>query len=105
MAVGVGADYGIYLVYRMREELRQGRDEAVAVRVALTTAGKATLFVASAVAGDYGLLALSWGFNIHIWFAILIVSAMLVSCLGALTLLPSLILTFRPRFIFRTSRR
>jgi predicted RND superfamily exporter protein len=104
MAVGLGADYAIYLVYRLREELDQSRDEALAVRTALTTAGKATLFVASAVAGGYGLLALSWGFNIHIWFAILIVSAMLVSCLGALTLLPSLILTFRPRFIFRRNR-
>jgi predicted RND superfamily exporter protein len=69
-----------------------------------TTAGKATLFVASAVAGGYGSLALSCGFNIHIWFAILIMSAMLVSCLGALTLLPNLILTFRPRFIFRRDR-
>ena len=105
MAVGLGADYAIYLVYRLREELDQSLDEAAAVRTALTTAGKATLFVASAVAGGYGLLALSWGFNIHIWFAILIMSAMLVSCLGALTLLPSLILTFRPRFIFRISRR
>jgi len=101
MAVGLGADYAIYLVYRLREELDQGVEEAVAVRTALTTAGKATVFVASAVAGGYGLLALSWGFNIHIWFAILIMSAMLVSCLGALTLLPSLILTFHPRFIFR----
>ncbi len=101
MVVGLGADYAIYLVYRLREELQQGRDEAMAVRVTLTTAGKATLFVASAVAGGYGLLALSWGFNIHIWFAILIVSATLTSCLAALTLLPSLILTFRPRFIFR----
>jgi hypothetical protein len=101
MAVGLGADYAIYLVYRLREELDQGIEEAVAVRTALTTAGKASVFVASAVAGGYGLLALSWGFNIHIWFAILIMSAMLVSCLGALTLLPSLILTFHPRFIFR----
>jgi len=104
MAVGLGADYAIYLVYRLREELDESHDEALAVRTALTTAGKATLFVASAVAGGYGLLALSWGFNIHIWFAILIMSAMLVSCLGALTLLPSLILTFRPRFIFRRDR-
>ncbi len=104
MAVGLGADYAIYLVYRLREELDQGHDETGAFRTALTTAGKATLFVASAVAGGYGLLALSWGFNIHIWFALLIMSAMLVSCLGALTLLPSLILTFRPRFIFRRGR-
>jgi predicted RND superfamily exporter protein len=104
MAVGLGADYAIYLVYRLREELDRSSDEAVAFRTALTTAGKASLFVASAVAGGYGLLALSWGFNIHIWFAILIMSAMLVSCLGAVTLLPSLILTFRPRFIFRRGR-
>ena len=103
MAVGLGADYAIYFLYRLREELQQGRDEAVAFRTALTTAGKATLFVACAVAGGYSLLALSWGFNIHIWFAILITSAMLTSCLGALTLLPSLILTFRPRFIFRAA--
>src|ERR1700730_12085455 len=104
MAVGLGADYAIYLVYRLREELDQSSDEAAAFRTALTTAGKASLFVASAVAGGYGLLALSWGFNIHIWFAILIMSAMLVSCLGAVTLLPSLILTLRPRFIFRRAR-
>jgi uncharacterized protein len=104
MAVGLGADYAIYFVYRLREELDQSSDEAAAFRTALTTAGKASLFVASAVAGGYGLLALSWGFNIHIWFAILIVSAMLVSCLGAVTLLPSLILTFRPRFIYRRAR-
>jgi predicted RND superfamily exporter protein len=104
MAVGLGADYAIYLVYRLREELDQSSEDAVAFRTALTTAGKASLFVASAVAGGYGLLALSWGFNIHIWFAILIMSAMLVSCLGAVTLLPSLILTFRPRFIFRRAR-
>jgi predicted RND superfamily exporter protein len=104
MVVGLGADYAIYLVYRLREELDQSLDETVAFRIALTTAGKATLFVASAVAGGYSVLALSWGFNVHIWFAILIVSAMLVSCLGALTLLPSLILTFRPRFIFRRAR-
>src|SRR5947208_60521 len=101
IAVGFGADSAIYILFRLSTVLDQSLDEAAAVRTELTTAGKATLFVASAVAGGYGLLALSWGFNIHIWFAILIMSAMLVSCLGALTLLPSLILTFRPRFIFR----
>jgi hypothetical protein len=100
MAVGLGADYAIYLIYRIREELGRGVDELTAFRTALTTAGKAVLFVASAVGGGYGLLVMSWGFNIHIWFALLIASAMVVSSLGALTILPSLILTCRPRFIF-----
>ena len=105
MVVGLGADYAIYLLYRLREEIGQGADETVAFRRALSTAGKATLFVASAVAGGYGLLVLSWGFNVHIWFAVLIVSAMIVSCLAALTVLPSLVLTFRPRVVFGRGRR
>lgn len=105
MAVGIGADYAIYLIYRLREELARGLDEATAVRAALMTAGKATLFVASAVAGGYGVLLLSWGFYIHIWFGILTATAMLISSLSALILLPSLIMTFRPRFIFREPRQ
>jgi predicted RND superfamily exporter protein/outer membrane lipoprotein-sorting protein len=105
MAVGIGADYAIYLIYRIREELARGADEETAFRAALTTAGKAILFVASAVAGGYGVLLFSWGFYVHIWFAILIATAMLVSSLGALTILPALILTVRPRFVFGEARR
>ena len=104
MAVGIGADYAIYLMYRIREELSYEADETKAFRIALTTAGKATLFVASAIAGGYAVLLFSWGFNIHIWFGFLTASAMLVSALSALILLPSLILTFRPRFIFGKAR-
>ncbi|MBI4590588.1 MAG: outer membrane lipoprotein-sorting protein [Candidatus Rokubacteria bacterium] len=100
MAVGIGADYAIYLIYRLREELGRGVDETAAVHAALSTAGKAILFVASAVAGGYGVLVFSYGFYVHMWFAILIASAMLVSAFGALIILPSLILTFRPRFVF-----
>ncbi len=100
MAVGIGADYAIYLIYRLREELGRGVDERTACHTALTTAGKAILFVASAVAGGYGVLLFSYGYYIHMWFAILIATAMLVSSLGALTILPSLILTLRPRFVF-----
>ena len=100
VTVGLGADYAIYLIYRFREELRRGLDPTEAARAAITTAGKAILFVASAVTGGYGVLILSWGFYVHIWFAILMASAMLASSLAALTVLPSLILTFRPRFLF-----
>lgn len=100
MAVGIGADYAIYLIYRFREELGRGLNEEIAIRTALATAGKAVLFVSSAIAGGYGVLLLSWGFYIHIWFGLLTSVAMLVSSLSALIFLPSLILTFRPRFIF-----
>jgi predicted RND superfamily exporter protein/outer membrane lipoprotein-sorting protein len=104
MAVGIGADYAIYLIFRLREELGRGLDERTAGTVTLQTAGKAILFVASAVAGGYGVLVLSYGFYVHIWFAILIATAMLSSALAALTILPSLLLAFRPRFVFGAVR-
>lgn len=103
MAVGIGADYAIYLIYRLREELANGNDEVTATHRVLASAGTATLFVASAIAAGYGVLLLSFGFYIHIWMAILIAVAMMVSAFAALLLIPALILSFRPNFIFRRS--
>jgi len=101
MAVGIGADYAIYLIYRLREELRNGLNETEAVRLVLSTAGKACLFVAVAISVGYGVLMFSFGFNIHFWLATLIATAMMVSVLAALFLIPALVLTFRPAFVFR----
>jgi len=101
MAVGIGADYAIYLIFRLREELDKGIDELTAVRNVISTAGKAVLFVAIAVAAGYGVLLSSVGFNLHKWLSILIGVAMIVSALSALLLIPALILSFRPKFIFR----
>lgn len=100
MAVGIGADYAIYLIFRLREELAREPDARLAVRRVLFTAGEAILFVATAVAAGYGVLLLSPGFYIHMWLAILIASAMLVSALAALLLIPALVLSLRPSFMF-----
>ena len=104
MVVGVGADYAIYLIFRLREELARTADQAEAVRTALRTAGKATLFVASAVAGGYAVLLFSFGFYQHVWMAILIGAAMIVSCFATLTVVPALLLMTRPAFVFRPRR-
>lgn len=98
--VGIGADFTIYLLYRMREQIAMGVDEMTAIRHVLNTAGKACLYVATAVAGGYSVLILSVGFYVHVWMGILLVSGMLVSVLCSLTLISALMLTIRPRFIF-----
>ena len=100
LAIGIGADYAIYMLFRLREELAKGTEENQAFRNVLNTAGKACLFVASAVAGGYAVQALSRGYYPHTWTAILIGTAMLVSVTGALTVMPALVLKFRPKFIF-----
>lgn len=101
MAVGIGADYGIYMSYRMREELKNSKNEKAAIEKAFRSAGKAAIFVSTAVAGGFGVLMFSFGFTMHIWMGILIALAMLVSSFSALTVFPALILTFRPKFIFQ----
>ena len=98
MAVGIGADYEIYLIFRLREEFRKSRNIEEAIRTTLQTSGKAIIFVAIAVSAGYGLLAFT-GFYLHME-GILVPLAMLTSSLGALTILPALVVIFKPKFVF-----
>jgi hypothetical protein len=105
MAVGIGADYAIYLLYRLREETTRAPSAEAALRHTFDSAGKAVLFVASAVAGGYAVLMFSWGFLIHFWLGFLICVAMVVSAGAALTTLTSMIICLRPAFLFGPTRR
>jgi predicted RND superfamily exporter protein len=100
LAIGIGADYAIYLTWRLREELASGKDEPAAIAATYASAGKAVLFVASAVAGGYAVLTASLGFNIHLWLGLLTSISMVVAALSTLTLYAALLLTFRPDVIF-----
>ncbi len=100
LAIGIGADYAIYLTWRLREELRVQPDEREAIAATYASAGKAILFVASAVAGGYAVLMASVGFNVHIWLGLLTVASMIVAALSTLTLYAALLLKVRPRVIF-----
>lgn len=105
VSVGIGADYAIYFGVRLREFLREpGMSIESAVAQTYATAGKAALFVASAVAGGYLGLVASIGYNVHLWLGVMVAVAMLASVIAALTLFPALLLTLRPRAIFGVSR-
>jgi predicted RND superfamily exporter protein len=97
MAVGIGADYAIYLISRYREEYH--RDKSTALTNTLNSAGKACLYVAASIAVGYGVLAFSIDFKVHQWLALLIASAMCVSVFAALTLIPAILQRFQPRFL------
>ncbi|HDX5915048.1 TPA: MMPL family transporter, partial [Acinetobacter baumannii] len=91
---------------RLREILREeGGDIKDAIRKTLSTAGKASLFVATAVAGGYGVLSLSQGFHVHQWLAMFIVIAMLFSVFATLIMVPTMILILKPRFIFSSNKK
>lgn len=104
MAIGVGADYAIYLLYRIREERGHGAELGAAVAAALASAGRGSLYVGTAIAGGYAVLMLSVGFYVHIWFGLLIVCSMVISVLASLLLIPALVLDLKPAFADRRLR-
>ena len=106
MAVGFGADYSIYMLYRLREEIR-GQDVAAdfslranaAVEKTLLTAGKAIIFVALALAAG-GVTLLFTGYYLHME-GFLVPLAMLTSSLATLIVLPAVVALVKPGFIYR----
>jgi hypothetical protein len=99
MAVGIGADYAIYVLFRIREELARDGDLDAAIRRALATSGKAVFFVSSAIAAGYATLCLS-GFTFHVQLGSLVALAMLVASGSTLVLLPAVVARFRPSFLW-----
>jgi predicted RND superfamily exporter protein len=98
MGISIGADFALYLIFRIREERRRGLELDEAVRLALRTSGKAIFFVSSAVAVGYLVLPLS-GFSIWVRLGYLTALIVSVSALATLLMIPALALTFRPRFL------
>ena len=102
MAVGVGADYAIYVIYRLREEVQRRGQAEQALRTTLGTAGKAVVYVALAVGAGYSVLMLT-GFGMHARLGFLVALAMAVSCAAAIIVLPALLYVWRPSFVFNTT--
>jgi predicted RND superfamily exporter protein len=98
MAIGIGADYAVYFLFRVREEFERTGDLREATSTALTTSGKAIAYVASAVAGGYLCLALSL-FKVHVLLGVLVALTMVTSSAATVAFLPSVILMVRPRFL------
>jgi predicted RND superfamily exporter protein len=99
MAISIGADFAIYLIFRLQEEL-ETRDLEDALAATLLTSGKGILYVSSAVTVGYLVLGVS---RFAAWVQLGVITALMmsVSALAALTVLPALMLLVRPRFLFR----
>jgi len=98
MGVSLGADFAIYLLFRLREEVRAGASLEAAIAEALRTSGRAIFFVASAIAAGNATLLAS---DFALWRQLggYVSLMMTTSCLATLTLVPALALLVRPRFL------
>lgn len=100
IGIGVGIDYGIYLLTRICEEYHLAqRDLGRAIRASLQTCGKAIFFTASLM--TIGLSP--WYFLSELKFladmGLLLVVVMLINMVLALVLLPLLVWLIKPRFL------
>jgi putative drug exporter of the RND superfamily len=93
LILGAGTDYGLFLVYRFREELRAGAEPRAAVARALTRVGES--ITASAGTVILALLTLLLAsFGLYHDMAVPLAVGIAVVLLAGLTLLPALLALF-----------
>jgi predicted RND superfamily exporter protein len=104
VGVGFGIDYSIYIVSRIIEELAEGRELKESTYTALVTSGKAVAFTALTLVAS--VLFWYWSsIRFDAEMGLLLAVWMFVSMLGAMTILPVMIVTFDPAFIRREKER
>jgi uncharacterized protein len=101
VGIGLGVDYAIYMLDRIREEVRH-RTLDDAVRVALATTGAAVLFTAVTVVA--GIVYWIWGSSLRFnsEMAMLLSLLMVSNMIGAVSLLPLLVKVFKPSFVMKS---
>jgi predicted RND superfamily exporter protein len=104
VGLGFGIDYGLYIVSRAIEEIQVKGDLRAALREAMVTSGKAVSLTAVAMI----LSTAAWTFSNIRFNAVmggLLAFWMLVSFLSEVTLVPAMIIYFKPRFITREAAK
>ncbi|MCQ4084091.1 efflux RND transporter permease subunit [Streptomyces sp. RB6PN25] len=90
LVLGAGTDYGLFLVFRVREELRAGLPPKEAVAKAVARVGESITFSAGTViAALLSLLAASFGIYSNLGYPLAIGIGLML--LAGLTLLPALL--------------
>jgi len=96
--IGIGVDYTVQFLWRLRDEMLAGLSSGRAVVKTLYTTGKAISFNALAVMIGFTPLIFS-SFSPIRFFAIMIVVSIFTCLIGALVVIPSLALIIRPKFL------
>lgn len=93
LVLGAGTDYGLFLVFRIKEELQRGRDSKEAVTIALSKVGESITFsAATVIAALLSLITAQFGLYRGLGYPLAIGIALML--LAGLTLLPSLLAIF-----------
>ena len=95
ITIGIAVDNSIHYIYRFKEEFRKTENYDVTLDKCHNTVGVAILNTSITIVFGFSILVLS-NFIPTIYFGVFTGIAMLLAMLSVLTLLPKLILTFKP---------
>ncbi|MDB2691491.1 MMPL family transporter [Luminiphilus sp.] len=95
IVVGMGVDNCIHYIHRFRTEFAVDQNYRDAMYRSHASIGRAMYYTTLTVVVGFSMLTLS-NFTPSIYFGLLTVMAMLAAVMGALLLLPKLIITFKP---------
>jgi predicted RND superfamily exporter protein len=97
LSVGIGIDYTIHIIDTFKREYQAGNDF---LHRTFASSGKAIIINAVSVGLGFGVMMLS-SFTMLAQFGGLIMLSMAISAVVSLTVIPVLLTTFKPKFIYR----
>jgi predicted RND superfamily exporter protein len=96
--IGVGVDFTIQYIWCFNINIRKGLSYEESTRVSLSTIGRSILINAFSVMAGFSALIFS-GFTSIRFFGYLVIISIGSCLIGAIVLIPSIIVWFRPRFV------
>lgn len=100
--IGMGVDYGIYLIARLEEE--KNRDPSTSLHTALIrtiqTYGKSIIYIAGTLVIGLLVWVLS-PLKFQAQMGMMLAVILFLNCVGAIFLVPVLVLLFKPKFLTR----
>jgi hypothetical protein len=101
--IGMGVDYGIYLLARCQEE--KDKEPSITLETALIRTIQSYSKSIIAIAGTLVIGMLVWtvsGLKFQAQMGLMLAVILFLNCLGAVFLVPVLILIFKPKFLSRS---
>ena len=95
ITIGIAVDNGIHYIYRFREEYALNGSYVETLHICHSNIGKAVFYTTMTIIFGFSILMFS-NFIPTIYFGVLTAAAMFIALLAALTVLPKLILMWKP---------
>ena len=95
ISVGMAVDNTIHYVIRFKREFAENKNYTKSVQICHGSIGKAMYYTSSIIVIGFSILSLS-NFIPTIYFGLLTGLAMVAALLASLTLLPALLILFKP---------